>query len=97
VFYGGGKLAADLTLPKLLARWQPATPAAAAETGRQDADEVRHPDTGALSEDQRTGLWNQALGAAEQATVAIGAHGQDPAGATDAAWAASDFVASAAR
>jgi len=26
VFYGGGKLAADLTLPKLRRRWDPATP-----------------------------------------------------------------------
>ncbi len=33
VFYGGGKLAADLTLPKLLARWQPAEPAAATRGG----------------------------------------------------------------
>lgn len=26
VWYGGGKLAADLSLPKLLQRWQPALP-----------------------------------------------------------------------
>jgi len=56
------------------------------------------PNDGAgLSEAQRAGLWEQAIGAARQATAAVGAHRDDPAGAADVAWAASDFLASTAR
>ncbi len=50
-----------------------------------------------LSEAQRAGLSEQAIDAARHATVAVGAHRDDPAGAADAAWAASDFLASTAR
>jgi hypothetical protein len=35
VYYGGGRLAADLTLPKLRARWEVATPAEAADTSTE--------------------------------------------------------------
>ncbi len=101
VFYSGGKLAADLTLPKLAARWVPAGEAAAtraAADGHPDRGKQQRPNDGAgLSEAQRTGLWEQAIDAARQATAAIGVHRDDPAGAADAAWAASDFLASTAR
>ena len=35
VYYGGGRLAADLTLPKLRARWEVATPAEAVGTSTE--------------------------------------------------------------
>jgi len=86
VFYSGGKLAADLTPPKLAARWAPAT----------GADQARHASVG-LDADQRAAMWAQAIDAARRATAAVGAHQHDPAGAADAAWAASDFLAATAR
>jgi len=52
---------------------------------------------GGLSAEQRAGVWVQAIDAAQQATAAVGAHQSDPAQAADAAWAASDFLAAAAR
>lgn len=42
-------------------------------------------------------MWAQVLYAATKATAAVGAHQGDPAGAADAAWAAPDFLAAAAR
>ncbi len=39
----------------------------------------------------------QAIDAAQQASAAVGAHHSDPGQAADAAWAASDFLAAAAR
>jgi len=98
VFYSGGKLAADLTLPKLAARWAPDSNASArAPDGRSGRGSRASHGSGGLSEAQRAGLWEQAIGAARQATAAVGAHRDDPAGVADAAWAASDFLASAAR
>jgi hypothetical protein len=81
VWYGGGKLAADLTLPKLRCRWTgpgttPGDPFTAAE---------------------RNALWEHAARAADQATDWIhGLAGTDPAAAADAAWAASDTLHAAA-
>jgi len=98
VFYSGGKLAAELTLPKLVARWRPvAGPAAAAggEAGPRGQQETGR--DGGLSAEQRAGVWVQAIDAARQASAAVGAHHSDPAQAADAAWAASDFLAAAAR
>ncbi len=99
VFYSGGKLAADLTLPKLAARWEPTVEAAFRAAGDQPGrGEQQGVGGGAgLSEAQRAGLWEQAVGAARQATAAVAAHREDPAGAADAAWAASDLLASTAR
>jgi len=60
VLFGGGKLAADLSLPKLLARWQ--------ATG--DADEAVEPVV-AVEPEQRVALWEQASGAAAQAAEEV--------------------------
>ncbi len=97
VFYSGGKLAADLTLPKLAARWQPVGGPAAAGGGTDPSRQQETSRDGGLSAEQRAGVWVQAIDAAQQATAAVGAHHSDPAQAADAAWAASDFLAAAAR
>jgi hypothetical protein len=82
VWYGGGKLASDLTLPALRRRW--ADPAAADITWRLTADE-------------RDAIWQQAASAAERANRHIRAlAGTDPAAAQDAAWAAADTLHAAA-
>jgi hypothetical protein len=80
VWYGGGKLAADLTLPKLRQRWTPdrATP------GRL------HPD---LTAEERNALWEHATKIAADATAQIrNLTRTDPAAAADAAWATSDAL-----
>jgi len=98
VFYSGGKLAADLTLPKLAARWQPVGgPAGAAGGGTGPRRQQETGRDGGLPAGQRAGVWVQAIDAARQASAAVGAHHSDPAQAADAAWAASDFLAAAAR
>ena len=124
VYYGGGKLAPDLTLPKLRRRWEVAVPpAGAADTaedggggasaeGRSEragatatgdtagtaaagpAGEERH----RLTPEERARIWEQATAAAARATEQIQASASgDPDTAGDAAWAASDFLSSAAR
>jgi hypothetical protein len=79
VWYGGGKLAADLTWPKLRQRWTPdrATP------GRLRPD---------LTAEERNAIWEHATRAAADATAQIRTMtGTDPA-AADAAWATSDTL-----
>ena len=51
VWYGGGKLAADLSLPKLWARWQPAAPAPARGPARRAGRDLgaRRPHRGAAA------------------------------------------------
>jgi hypothetical protein len=81
VWYGGGKLAADLTLPKLRHRWGP--------PGRF-ADE---PFTAA----ERSAVWEHAARAADRAAAQIRAvAGTDPASGGDEAWAAADTLHAAA-
>ena len=81
VWYGGGKLAADLTLPKLRARWHPA---------RADAG----PRGGA---EERNATWDYAARTAAEASAAIGdLRGTDPTAASDIAWAAADVLRAAA-
>ena len=78
VWYGGGKLAADLTWPKLQQRWTPhrATPGA-----------------GRLTAEQRNAVWDHATRVAADAAAQIRALAwTDPAAATDAAWATSDAL-----
>jgi hypothetical protein len=87
VWYGGGKLAADLTLPKLRQRW--------ATTGPADAGTVSG---GQLTPEERTTIWEHASRAAADATgqiLSLAAAG-DPAAAADAAWAAGDTLHAAA-
>jgi len=102
IFYGGGRLASDLTLPKVRARFGEAT----ADRPLQATADPDAPPTGRatavgpaprLSPPEREQVWQQAQHAAEQATRVISGHAQDPAAAADAAWAASDFLAGAAR
>jgi hypothetical protein len=82
VWYGGGKLAADLTWPRLCQRWSgPARPA-----------------DHALTVAERNAWWEHAARAADQAVAHIRAlAGPDPAAAADVAWAASDTLHVAAR
>jgi hypothetical protein len=78
VWYGGGKLAADLSWPKLRQRWTPTrvTPGAAG-----------------LTAEERNAVWNHASRAAAEAAAQIRAMAwTDPAAAADAAWATSDTL-----
>ena len=82
VWYGGGKLAADLTWPKLTRRWQ--------------GPDAARPGTPPLTAAERNAVWDHAARAAADATAHIRAlSGTDPA-ATDAAWAAGDTLHAAA-
>jgi len=75
VWYGGGKLAADLTWPKLRQRWTP--------------HRVTPGDAG-LTTEERNAAWDHATRAAADATAHIRAMAwPDPAAAADAAWATS--------
>jgi hypothetical protein len=81
VWFGGGKLAADLTLPKLRSRWKATCP--------------RSGDRFTAAE--RAAIWEHAArtaaGAAEQIRNVTAT---DPAVAADAAWAAADTLHAAA-
>ena len=80
VWYGGGKLAADLTWPKLRQRWTPdrATP------GRLRPY---------LTAGERNAIWEHATRTAADATAQIRTlTGMNPAVAADAAWATSDTL-----
>jgi hypothetical protein len=83
VWFGGGKLAADLSLPKLRARWDGAS--APAQPGVQ------------FSAEERDAVWDHAARTAQEARDRIRrCAGTDPAAAADAAWAASDTLHAAA-
>jgi len=110
IYYGGGKLAADLTLPKLRRRWvidqssgrplQPeASQSADGPSQAPSTGETRGEDRHRLTPEERTRIWDQATAAAARATEQIrtAGAGADPHAAADAAWAASDFLTAAAR
>jgi hypothetical protein len=81
VWYSGGKLAPDLTLPKLRHRW-----AASGDTSRDQ-----------FTAAERDAIWKHAAQAASRATAEIRQlAGTDPGGAADAAWAAADTLHAAA-
>jgi hypothetical protein len=81
VWYGGGKLAADLTWPKLRQRW-------AGPGG---------PPGGPVTAADRNAVWEHAAQAAGQAATQIRTlAGTSPAAAADVAWAASDTLHAAA-
>jgi hypothetical protein len=87
LWYGGGRLSADLTLPRLRRRWDPSRGSAAEPPG---AFRFTAPEQDAIY-----------IHAARQAATAAEhirrcAHG-DPAQAADAAWAAADALHVAAR
>ena len=83
VWFGGAKLAADLSLPKLRARWGGAsTPA------RPSAQ---------FTAEERNAIWEHAARTAHDARERIRrCAATDPSGAADAAWAASDTLHAAA-
>jgi len=81
VWYGGGKLAADLTLPKLRHRWHGSVPAA----------------RGPLTAAERAAVWEQALSAVDAATTHVQEMAAGcPGSAADAAWAAASTMHTAA-
>src|SRR5262249_9561243 len=83
VWFGGGKLAADLTQPKLRQRWLSA--------GRASTPHARP--RARLSAEERRHIWDSASNTAAQATHTIRSCAfTDPAAAADAAWAASDAL-----
>ena len=80
VWYGGGKLAADLSWPKLRQRWTPHR----AAPGRPHLT---------LTAEERNAVWDHATRAAADATAQIrNLAWTDPAAAADAAWATSDTL-----
>ncbi len=107
IYFGGGKLAPDLTVPKLQRRWngpaagsRSATGPAAAAAHRAAGGEQRQPRTDrfGLTDLERLRIWKQATLAASTASEHIAASAlTDPAAAADAAWAASDFLTAAGR
>jgi hypothetical protein len=81
VWFGGGKLAADLTMPKLRRRWEPA---------RVTAEER-------FTVQERNAFWELAAQIAADASAQIRSHAAtSPAAAADAAWAAADAMHAAA-
>ena len=82
-WYGGGRLAADLTLPRLRRMW---------------AGERPGTDTPRLTPEERTAIWVHAEDIARSAAEQIRNWARtDPAAAADAAWAASDALHVAAK
>jgi hypothetical protein len=77
VWFGGGKLAADLSLPRLRRRWE----GTSAEP---------QPDSG-FTAAERSAIWEHAARVADAASQQIRA-AADPAAAADAAWAVSDTL-----
>jgi hypothetical protein len=77
VWFGGGKLAPDLTLPKLRYRWEPARTA----PGER------------FTPAERNAIWEHAARTAADATGQIRhLAATDPTAAADAAWAATDIL-----
>jgi len=103
VRFGGGKLAPDLSWPKLRARWEPGLaterhdqPASGADrhTGQ---DAPAGPLRGPLTGEEAEQVWREAERIVREAAERISVDaGTDPDAAADAAWAASDTLAAAA-
>lgn len=87
LWYGGGRLAAGLTLPRLRERWNRSTGGTADRSG-----------TSRFTAPERDEIYRHAARQARAATEHIRHCAQtDPAGAADAAWAAADTLHVAAR
>jgi hypothetical protein len=80
VWFGGGKLAADLTLPRLRCRWDPACTRAAER----------------FTTTERNAVWEHAARTADAPARNLGFTGPDDPAAADAAWAAADTLHAAA-
>ena len=79
VWYGGGKLAADLTLPKLRRRWT--------------SPDAARPAPDGLTPQERSAIWDHAGQACADAAGQIRSlAATDPAAAADAAWATADVL-----
>jgi hypothetical protein len=101
VRFGGDKLAPDLSLPKLRARWDPAGSdgagalRAGAQSGAPGADTDRP--QGQLTRDEADRVWQEAERIVREAADRIRVEaGTDPDRAAYAAWAAGDTLAAAA-
>ena len=92
VWFGGGKLAPDLSLPRLQDRWVSNSPRLNPRLAQGDGKR-----TAPLSALERARLLAHAQLAAEHATEHIRSHGDDPAAVADATWASADLFAAAAR
>ncbi len=108
IWYGGGKLAADLTLPKLAARWEVATKPQAtrtdgarrATTGRMSGAATGRSRHGRprLSPAERSALWESVRRTAADAADHVRRLAtEEPTAAGDAAHAAADTLAATAR
>jgi hypothetical protein len=87
VWYGGGRLAAGLTLPRLRDRWH-----------RPSAGTAERPGTPRFTAPERDEIYRHAARQARTATEHIRRCAvSDPARAADAAWAAADTLHAAAR
>jgi len=106
VRFGGGKLAPDLSWPKLSARWVPATtehtPAGAPTADgppaiEEPATERPTPPQVPLTAEDAEYVWREAERIVREAAATITAEAAtNPAAAADAAWAASDTLSAAA-
>jgi hypothetical protein len=110
IWFGGGKLAPDLTLPRLQRRWHGPGAGRSGPVSGPDGRAGRSAGGGdarggsagrdrfGLTDLQRRQVWVGAVLAARTASEHISASAAaDPNLAADAAWAASDFLAAAAR
>ena len=97
VRFGGGKLAPDLSWPKLASRWsQPAPETAAPATGDQASTEQPAPASPRFGDDDEA-AWREAERIVREAAERITASAAtDPDLASDAAWATADALAAAA-
>jgi MobA/VirD2-like, nuclease domain len=86
VWFSGGKLAADLTLPKLRRRWADA----------DDPQETSGARAGTFTAAERSAIWEHAARVAADAAAQIRYAAADDPAAADAAWAASDTLHAAA-
>jgi hypothetical protein len=86
VWYSGGKLAADLTLPKLRRRWH------------GDLGDTHTAPTGPTTAAERAAIWDHAARTAAEAADQIRHHtaAGNPGAAADTAWAAADTLHAAA-
>ena len=92
VWFGGGKLAPDLSLPRLQDRWASSSPRLNPRPAHSDGER-----TSPLGAADRARLLEQARLSAQHAAEHIRTHGGDPAAVADATWASADLFAAAAR
>ena len=102
VWFGGAKLAADLSWPKLAHRWPVTGPATGSDVGRSATPPWRHVSGrdrgGRLSGQARWQAWLQAATVAAAAATEMGRlAATDPAAASDLAHATADVLSATAR